>query len=235
MKLFSTTVAFLNATSVIMADSDFVIFDSDELGSPMAIVTIDAPKVFPDSPANLTGFNIEAGYTNYNETFFHNMANDLSPAAPLETRVGAVVGALYGKEYVESEPDMAEDFHRLFQMAHPVTAMDLIPSRNAYWTWSKNNAVSLAVCAGFMSCISGYTCNFYVTINQAPRSRCEVQGGQNCCMTWANYNVKAGFFSITWAQCYNSRPDDNESCEGHDNGSGNGGDVCFSNRADGCT
>ncbi|TRX94629.1 hypothetical protein FHL15_004401 [Xylaria flabelliformis] len=118
MKLSGITIAFLSTASVIVADSDFIIFNSDELGSPMAVITIDASKVFLDSPANLSGFNIEAGYTNYNKTVFHNLAKDLSPDIPLETRVGAVVGALHGKEYVESEPDMAEDFHRLFQMAH---------------------------------------------------------------------------------------------------------------------
>jgi hypothetical protein len=44
----------------------------------MAHVAIDAASVFPDTPANLSGFNIDVGYTNCNESFFHKLADDLS-------------------------------------------------------------------------------------------------------------------------------------------------------------
>ncbi|KAK8130443.1 hypothetical protein PG999_002823 [Apiospora kogelbergensis] len=162
MQSSRTLAAFLFAV-LTSGNSEFLKFGSDELGSPMVHVTIDAPQVFADTPANLTGFSIDTGYTNYNETFFHKMAADLSPDSTLEKKVGAVVSALYGKEYTDSEPNMYEDYDRLFQMAHPATAQDLISRSNPFITWSKG------------------------------------------------------------------------SCEGHDNGSGNGGDVCFSNRATGCT
>ncbi|KAK6844163.1 hypothetical protein PG995_014273 [Apiospora arundinis] len=236
MQWFYALVTFLVAVTASTANNEYLNFGSDETGSPMVHVTIDADKVFADTPANLTGFSIDTGYTNYNETFFHKLAEDLSTRnGTLETKVGAVVSALYGKEYTDSEADMHEDYDRLLQMAHPASAQALISRNNPFYTWSKGHLIKLTTCAGFLSCISGTTCTFYVTINKAPRSRCENQGGQNCCMSWANYQVRAGFFQATWTSCYRSRPDDNESCEGHDNGSGNGGDVCFSNRATGCT
>ncbi|KAI1768965.1 hypothetical protein GGR53DRAFT_318119 [Hypoxylon sp. FL1150] len=231
----SIALAVLGATSAAVAESDFVTFTADERGEPMAHVTIDVAKLFPGTPANLSGFSIDAGYTNYNESFFHKVADDLAANSTIEAKVSAVVGALHGQEYLESNSDMLENYNRLLQMAHPGSAAALMARDNAYITWAKSHAIALGTCAGFLSCVSGSSCNFYVTINKAPRSRCENQGGQNCCMSWANYDVKAGFFKATWTTCYNSAPDNTESCEGHDNGSGNGGDVCFSNRATGCT
>ncbi|KAI1777838.1 hypothetical protein F4818DRAFT_439160 [Hypoxylon cercidicola] len=228
-------LAVLGATSAAVADSDFIIFTADERGTPMAHVTIDAAKLFPDTPADLSGFSIDAGYTNYNETFFHKMADDLVASSTLEVKVSAVVSVLHGKEYLDSDSDMLENYSRLLQMAHPDTAKALIARNNPYFTWAKSHVISLTTCAGFLSCVSGSSCHFYVTVNKAPRSRCEVQGGENCCMSWANYDVKAGFFQATWSTCYNSAPDNKESCEGHDNNSGAGGDVCFSDRAKGCT
>ncbi|KAI4859328.1 hypothetical protein F4820DRAFT_174130 [Hypoxylon rubiginosum] len=231
----SIVLAALGAASAAVADNDFVVFTADERGAPMAHVTIDAALVFPGTPADLSGFSIDAGYTNYNESFFHKVADDLEASSTLEAKVVAVVAALHGKEYLDSDSDMLENYNRLLQMAHPGTAAALIARNNPYFTWAKSHVIALTTCAGFLSCVSGSSCNFYVTVNKAPRSRCENQGGENCCMSWANYDVKAGFFKATWTTCYNSAPDNNESCEGHDNGSGNNGDVCFSDRASGCT
>ncbi|KAK7979664.1 Twin-arginine translocation pathway signal [Apiospora arundinis] len=178
MQWFYALVTFLVAVTASTANNEYLNFGSDETGSPMVHVTIDADKVFADTPANLTGFNIDTGYTNYNETFFHKLAEDLSTRnGTLETKVGAVVSALYGKEYTDSEAEMHEDYDRLFQMAHPASAQALISRNNPFYTWSKGHLIKLTTCAGFLSCISGTTCTFYVTINKAPRSRCENQGG----------------------------------------------------------
>ncbi|KAI1503543.1 hypothetical protein F5X99DRAFT_425391 [Biscogniauxia marginata] len=129
---------------------------------------------------------------------------------------------------------MAEDYGRLLQMAHPETSSALIARNDPYFTWDHHHVISMTTCAAFPSCVSGTTCGLYVTIGQAPRSRCEVQGGYNCCMSWVNYDVRAGFFFTPWTTCYKNRDSDFESCEGHDSGSGNGGDVCFSDRAKCC-
>jgi hypothetical protein len=222
--------------SAATTGNKFVKYTHDERGTPMAHVTIDAAKLFPGAATDLSGFNVDVGYTNYNVTLFDKVAHDLEDAhASPDAKVAAVVSALYGKEYrTGASADHDEDHHRLAVMANP-SAHGALDERDSYVAWAAGHAINLVTCAGFLSCISGASCNFYVTVNQAPRSRCENQGGENCCMSWANYDVKAGFFKATWTTCYSSRPSDTDSCEGYDNGGGNGGDVCFSNRATGCT
>jgi hypothetical protein len=239
MKFAYITLAVVGAAAVTSAattGNKFVKFTHDERGTPMAHVTVDASKMFPGAAADLSGFSLDVGYTNYNVTLFDKLAHDLENAHSTPAiKVAAVVSALYGQEYrtgFSAEHD--EDHHRLSVMANP-SAHGSLAERQSYVAWASGHAINLVTCAGFLSCISGTTCNFYVTINQAPRSRCENQGGQNCCLSWANYDVKAGFFKATWTTCYNSRPSDTDSCEGYDNGGGNNGDVCYSNRSTGCT
>jgi hypothetical protein len=238
MKAFTAALTLLGVTTVSSAvptGNDFVRFTHDERGAPMAHVTVDMAKLFPNSTADLSGFNLDVGYTNYNTTLFQQVANDLGNAgASPETKVAAAVSVLHGKEYRKGADDnYDEDFLRLSTMAAPELQGDL--AKRQYIAWAAGHAINLVTCSAFLSCISGSTCGFYVTVGQAPRSRCESQGGENCCMSWSTYQVKVGFFQQTWTTCYNSRPGNEESCEGYDNGSGQGGDVCFSNRANGCT
>jgi hypothetical protein len=218
----------------------FVKYTHDERGTPMAHVIIDMATLFPGTAGDLSGFNVDVGYTNYNATLFDKIAHDLADAdAAPAIKVAAAVSVLHGTEHrpgVSAQQD--EDHYRLLSLVDPVAytmALGAHQPRSAYVQWATSHAISLVTCAGFLSCVSGTTCSFYVTINKAPRSRCESQGGQNCCLSWSTYNVKAGFFQATWTACYDSRPGDTESCEGHDNDSGEGGDVCYSNRATGCT
>lgn len=73
--------------------------------------------------------------------------------------------------------------------------------------WARRRAIALTTCSALPSCISGATCSFYVTVNKAPRSRCETQGGENCCMSWSDYQLQAGFFrgeSLVKKQYFNS-------------------------------
>lgn len=224
------------SASAAATGNDFVSFISDERGTPMAHVAVSMAKLFPTAAiANLTGFDLDVGYTNYNTTLFQKIANDLgNTKGTLESKAGAVVSALYGKEFTfGDDSEMDEDYSRLATVAHP--NFSLQARGFPYITWATSNAIKLTTCAGFFSCISGQSCQFYVTVKHAPRSRCESQGGENCCMSWANFDVQAGFFKATWTSCFNRRPHDKESCEGHDNHSGNGGNVCFSNRSKGCT
>jgi len=241
MKSAVLTFAILSvaaSTAAALTDNQFVKFIQDERGTPMAHVSVAMSDLFSDVTSPLSGFDLDVGYTNYNTTLFQKIADDLAAHKnnSLLDKLAAVVSVLYGKEYRQGiDPEMDEDFHRLNSTVHPGNYNSLDTRANAYVTWATSHAINLGTCAAFLSCISGTTCSFFVTIGKAPRSRCESQGGQNCCMSWADYNVQAGFFKVTWTTCYNSRPADNESCEGHDNGSGNGGDVCFSNRSTGCT
>jgi hypothetical protein len=233
--LFS--VAAATAASDSLSSNTFVEFTQDERGTPMAHVSITASDLFSNVPHPLSGFDINVGYTNYNKTLFQKVADDLAAheKSSLLDKVATVLSVLYNKEYRHGiDPHMDEDYDRLSSTVRPEN-YSIGMRANPYITWATNHVIKLTTCAAFLSCISGTNCSFFVTINQAPRSRCESQGGQNCCMSWANYDVKAGFFKATWTTCYNSRPNDTESCEGYDNGSGNGGDVCFSDRASGCT
>jgi hypothetical protein len=226
-------VSAASFTSAATTGNNFVKYTHDERGTPMAHVTIDVAKMFPGAAADLSGFNLDVGYTNYNVTLFDKIAHDLANAhASPATRIAAVVSTLYGKEYRAGvSADYDEDHHRLTVMASSAEHGDL-GERDAYAVWSGSNAINLSTCGNYLGCISGATCPFYVAPSQAPRSRCENQSGQNCCLSWANYNVQAFFFAQAWNLCNNGL---SNSCEAHDNGAGGGGDVCFSNRATGCT
>jgi len=235
--LFIGIVILSKAANVPSNGRPFVLFTKDERGTPMAHISIPMAKLFPDVPYQLSGFDLDVGYTNYNQTLFQRVAESLSNEdLSFNDKIATTVTVLYGKEYHKgADTEMDTDFTRLYEAVHPSYFKQLDARSNAYVDWSRKYAINLVTCRAFLSCISGVTCGFYVTIDKAPRSRCESQGGQNCCLSWATYTVKAGFFQVTWTDCYNSRPANVESCEGYDNGSGNGGDVCFSNRATGCT
>jgi hypothetical protein len=237
MKTFTTAVALLTVSTVSSAlptGHDYVRFTQDERGTPMVHVIVDMARLFPSSLADLSGFNLDVGYTNYNTTLFQQVADDFgNTAASPDTKVVAAVSVLHGKEYrkgVDAYQD--EDFNRLSALVNPGVYSDLI--QRQHFTWATDYAINLVSCSAFLSCISGTTCGFDLTVDSAPRSRCESQGEQNCCISWSTYDVKADFFEYAWITCYYSRPGDVDSCEGHDDGSGQGGDVCFSNRANGC-
>lgn len=81
----------------------------------MAHVAVSIAQLFPGVPTNLTGFDVDVGYTNYNATLFEEIANDLGNAnGSLESKAGAVVSAPYGKEFVSgADSEMDEDYGRL--------------------------------------------------------------------------------------------------------------------------
>jgi hypothetical protein len=148
-------------------------------------------------------------------------------AAPPDTKVVAAVSVLHGKEYWKgADAYQDEDFNRLFALVNPGVHSDLVQRQQ--FTWAADYAINLVSCSAFLSCISGTTCGFDLTVDSVPRSRCESQG--------VHVVVDVlDFFEYAWITCYYSRSGDIDSCEGHDEGSCQGGDVCFSNGANGCT
>jgi hypothetical protein len=107
-------------TSAATTGNKFVKLTHDERGTPMAHVTIDASKMFPGAAADLSGFSLDVGYTNYNVTLFDKLAHDLENAHSTPAiKVAAVVSALYGQEYrtgFSAEHD--EDHHRSPSVSH---------------------------------------------------------------------------------------------------------------------
>lgn len=237
MKSFAYTITLFGAIYAVSAaatSTEFVRFTSDERGTPMAHVVVHMENVFPGTSSDLAGFDLDVGYTNYNKTLFEKISSDLSNAtSSYECKVAAIISALHGKEFeYGTHPEADEDYHRLSDITHP----HALKSRNSpYWTWSDSYVISLPICDNYFNCITGVQCPFYVTIDKAPRSRCETQDGQNCCLSWSSYNVVASFFPTAWTTCYDLRSADNMSCQAHDNDSGEGGDICFSSKNNNCT
>ncbi|KAJ7893559.1 hypothetical protein B0H13DRAFT_2339595 [Mycena leptocephala] len=131
---------------------------------------------------------------------------------------------------------MVNDMQALLDTVAGETTSTAVDKRDSQFIVSTSHIVVWHTCAAFFSCVSGATCSFNLQIGQAPRSQCQNQGGQNCCISWSTYNVQAGFFSTTWTTCNQEVNDDGDSsasCEGKS--STQGGDVCLSNRATGCT
>lgn len=143
--------------------------------------------------------------------------------------------AAYARKFDEAHPDMAEDVQSLLS-AVAGNASTSLSKRSSFRTDSRH-AVIWSSCASFFSCISGTTCSFNLQVNRAPRSHCEQHGGSNCCISWSTYDVRVGFFSATWTACKDEVAAEHKtraSCEGFGS-SDQGGDVCLSERANGCT
>ncbi|KAJ7676742.1 hypothetical protein DFH06DRAFT_1428467 [Mycena polygramma] len=182
------------------------------------VVSHKAADYFPHAVGDLRAWDISTRFTGYNSTMESWLTSiDPHSAATDEDKAIALTSVAFAKPYDPTDVDMARD----------VQALKIFSTRNPV-RWS--------VCAAFFSCISGTTCTLAIQIGSAPRSQCQSQGGQNCCISWSTYNVRAGFFSTTWTSCNQEVTDDgytSASCEGRS--TSQGGDVCLSNRATGCT
>lgn len=206
-----------------------------------------ASDYFPDAKGDLSPFDVHVQYAGYDATT-RSWLTGLDPASGTSDKEKAIMmtEAAYAKPFNANDPDMSEDVsYLLAAVAGNSTVVER--SENSIFSLSNSHTINWNACAVFLSCASGATCGVEINPGQAPRSHCESHGGSNCCLSWSSYKVRVGFFSTSWTTCNNEveaaneklkqrSPADNGyySCEGY-GGDAQGGDVCFSNRATGCT
>ena len=201
------------------------------------IVTHAASDHFPNAKGDLSPFDVDVKYIGYDAATQSWLASlDPASGANDEEKARILTEAAYAKPFDANNTDMTADVNSLLATIAG-NATNLQERDGSSFRVSKKHAVNWSVCAGVLSCLSGTTCGFSVDIGKAPRSQCVSQGGQNCCISWSTYNVRAGFFSSTWTTCNDeveAQEETEASCEGYGSSS-QGGDVCLSNRATHCT
>ncbi|KAJ5128376.1 hypothetical protein N7448_002094 [Penicillium atrosanguineum] len=201
------------------------------------IITHVASDFFPNAKGDLSPFDVDVQYVGY-DADTRLWLTALEPGSGTTDKEKAVLltEAAYAKKFDESDSDMVEDVSALLAAVAGNTS-SLEKRAGSSYSLSARHAINWGKCAAALSCLSGTTCRFNLNIGSAPRSRCESQGGSNCCISWSTYHVRAGFFSTTWTSCnseVNAEKKASVSCEGHGS-SAQGGDVCLSGRANGCT
>lgn len=206
------------------------------------IISFNATDYFPGNKGDLSPFDIDIRFTGYNSST-RSWLTSIDPASGEtdEERAILLTEIAYAKPYNADDSDMADDVNDLLAIvAGNITSIqrrsDSLEKRSTF-TVATAHAVKWATCAGVFSCVSGTTCAFGLNIGKAPRSECQSQGGQQCCISWSDYNVRFGFFSVTWTSCNSDVKAEGKtdaSCEGYGSSS-QGGDVCLSNRGTGCT
>jgi hypothetical protein len=200
------------------------------------IINHVASDYFPHSKSDLSAFDVDVRYVGYTPAT-ESWLTALNPHSGTsdEDKARMLTEAAYAKKYDDNDVDMANDVQAL--LAHVAgNSTSTIEKRSSFAT-SAAHAVIWEACKGFFACIAGETCSFNQDIGKAPRSHCESHGGSNCCISWSTYNVRAGFFATTWTTCneeVKAEGKTSASCEGYGS-SDQGGDVCLSNRASGCT
>ncbi|KAH6885197.1 hypothetical protein B0T10DRAFT_492169 [Thelonectria olida] len=204
------------------------------------IVTHNAVDYFPHATGDLSPWDIAVRFTGYNSTMEEWLTSlDPSFGANDEEKAKILVSAAYVKPFDKNDPDMVGEVEALLGAVAGETTEDVakrIEKRNTQYIVSLSHVVVWHACEAFFSCVSGATCSFSIDVGKAPRSQCQSQGGQNCCISWSTYKVQAGFFSRTWTNCdvdVQNSGHSSASCEGKSDSTG--GDVCLSNRASGCT
>lgn len=204
------------------------------------IITHAASDYFPHAKGDLTPYDVDVHYVGY-DADTQSWLTALNPASGASDRHKAIMmtEAAYAKPFDETDPDMTDDVNSLLAAVAGNTTTSSLERRAAGSSFkvATAHAVKWTSCAGVLSCLSGTTCSFSLNVGKAPRSQCQSQGGSNCCISWSNYNIRAGFFSTTWTTCNSevtAEKRSTASCEGYGSGS-QGGDVCLSNRANGCT
>lgn len=201
------------------------------------IITHVATDYFPNAKSDLSRFDVDVRFVGYNPST-QSWLTGLDPASGNsdEEKAMMMTAAAYAKPFDANDPDMNEDVNSLLAAING-TATAVQKRDGSSFQVATAHAVKWATCAGVLSCLSGTTCTFSIAVGQAPRSQCVAQGTSTCCISWSDYNVRAGFFSITWTTCnseVNAQKRSLASCEGYGS-SAQGGDVCLSNRANGCT
>ncbi|KFY84539.1 hypothetical protein V500_09224 [Pseudogymnoascus sp. VKM F-4518 (FW-2643)] len=182
------------------------------------VVTHVASDYFPKAKGDLTRFNVDVRYVGYSPETQSWLAN-INPSSGKTDEETAIllIEAAYAHAFDPLNPDMAADLAALIAAIAGDAPPSTIERRSSFQV-SVAHAVKWASCAGVFSCLSGTTCTFSLDIGKAPRSRCENQGGSNCCISWSNYNIRAGFFSTTWTTCNSEVQAEHKSdasCEGY--------------------
>lgn len=197
-----------------------------------------ASNYFPHAKADVSAFDVSTHFTGYNSSMEQWLESvDPSTGANDREKAAILVSVAYARNFTETNEDMVADRDMLLAaIAGTPVPRSTLEQRDAHYIISHAHVVAWHACKAFFSCVSGTSCKFDIKVNKAPRSKCQEQGGSNCCISWSTYSVQAGFFSRTWTNCnaeVNSKTGDNVSCEGK--GDNTGGDVCLSNRGSGCT
>lgn len=213
--------------------SDVVIVNSTDL-----IITHVASDYFPNAKSDLSRFDVDVRFVGYNAKT-RSWLTGLDPASggSDEEKAMMITSAAYAKPFDTNDPDMTEDVNSLLAAINGNATTVRKRTASSLFKVAAAHAVAWHTCSNLWACVSGTTCTFSVDVGQAPRSECKVQGTSNCCVSWSNYNVRAGFFSTTWTTCNDeviAEKKSTASCQGYGS-SAQGGDVCLSNRANGCT
>lgn len=200
-------------------------------------ITLAASDHFPNAKGDLSWFDVDVDYVGCN-AITQSWLTNLNPASSTsdEEEARILTEAAYAKPFDANDPDMTEDVNSLLAtIADNATALE--KRQGSLFQVASAHAVKWATCASVLSCLSGKYCACNLDTSKAPGSKCQSQGGSNCCISWSNYKIKAGFFSTTFTVCNSeveAQGKSTASCEGYGS-SAQGGDVCLSNRANGCT
>ncbi|KAJ7192360.1 hypothetical protein GGX14DRAFT_480225 [Mycena pura] len=201
------------------------------------VVTHNAADYFPHAVGDLSAWDISTRFTGYNSTMESWLTSiDPHSGATDEDKAKALMSVAFAKPYDPADRDMASDVQALLDTVAGKTTSTAVDRRDSSFIVSTKHIVVWHTCTAFFSCVSGTTCSFDLQIGSAPRSQCQSQGGQNCCISWSTTKLQVGFFSTTWTTCNQEVNDDGDtsaSCEGKS--TTQGGDACLSNRATGCT
>ena len=194
-----------------------------------------ASDYFPNAKGDLSAFDVHAKFVGYDGTT-QSWLTTLNPASENsdEAKARMMTAAAYAKPFDDNDQDMTKDVNSLLA-AIAGNSSALLQKRSTFQV-SDDHTINWATCTNSLSCNSGATCEFTIDIANDPRSLCQPQSGENCCISWSTYTVNADFFQTTWNTCNNlvtTGQQTDASCEGY--GSDQGGDVCLSDRATGCT
>ena len=233
VKMFSPAIV----ASLLLGLSQIPNSFAQPVNASSFIITHVASSYFPNAKSDLSAFDVDVQFVGFNATT-QSWLTGLDPASGStdEEKAMLITAAAYAKPFDANDPDMTEDVNALLAAIDGKTTAVQKRDGSAFKTASAH-AVAWSACGAFFSCLSGTTCTFSLDVGKAPRSQCQAQGSSACCISWSNYNVRAGFFSTTWTTCnaeVTAQGQSSASCEGYGS-SAQGGDVCLSNRATGCT
>ncbi|KAL9582187.1 MAG: hypothetical protein Q9212_003441 [Teloschistes hypoglaucus] len=223
--------------------------NTQSVNSSSFIINHSASDYFPDAKGDMSLFDVNVRFAGYNAST-QSWLESLNPADATSDldKAKMITAAAYAKPYDANDADMINDVDSMMAAidGKPTTLVargfdlgfdDLERRQLPRFVVSAAHAVTWASCAGVYDCLSGKTCGLGFNPGKAPRSDCVQRGGSNCCISWSDYSVRVGFFTTAWTRCnqeVNAEHKVSASCEGY-GGRGDGGDVCFSNRANGCT
>jgi len=203
------------------------------------IVEHYANDLFPHSKGNLSAWDVTVEFIGYNSSM-QSWLTSINPAAGEsdEYKAEMLLEVAYAKPFDQTDVDMVSDRESILAIVAGNTTTSLLKRQHeTTFRVATAHAVAWTTCSTVLACLSGTTCTYSLDVGKAPRSKCQSKGGQNCCISWSTYHVRALFFQRTWTNCDQDVHDDGlykASCEGYGS-STQGGDVCLSNRATGCT